>query len=682
MKRFIATILTLALMCSFVPVAFAATDEATQAAQSLYELGLFRGTGTNADGMPNFDLDRTPTRHEAVTMLVRLLGKDNEAKAGTWSTPFTDVDDWAKPYVGYAYANGLTTGTSETTFGGANTIDASQYLTFVLRALGYSSGTDFQWNKAWELSDNIGITNGSYSASTVSFTRGDVATISESALSAKGKTNSATMLSQLVKAGAVTKEAEQNYLHPPIKAEAITLSESNINLTVGDSKTITATVLPKDTADKTVTWVSSNSSVATVRDGKITANQAGVTSITAMTANKKTATCEVSVVGKPISYSGTGDKVIAGVNIPAGSYYAEYTLDGDRYANAKLYYGDGEYDYDLIFNDSGPVSGQHAMTDADNKAIVNGTLVVEGTGNWTIDFKPVTGSTTTNIKGRGSIVTGLFTATGNREVVSITHNGERYFSIKAIKYNGEKYDYELLANDSDIYSGTKMVALEKGAKYYFYIDSNDNGEWTIDFGHGDSLTTYAPPTVRTSSSSNSNSQSQTRPTYEDNDNNTPQETPVITEKGIDDLVNYITANGKSPEGYKQIQRSGTTNGNRYTTTITYRNDLNLLIFHFKYKDAQFVSFDYDIASESVDSVDVSGVGNGIAVCNADFDISSYTSSTTLDFSKSFEENILTQYADNYNELSNALVQIAVPAFGLLLVNEAEMSLADIGFTSY
>lgn len=158
-----------------------------EAAQSLYELGLFNGTGTDANGNPIFDLDRAPTRHEAVTMLVRLLGKGEEAENGTWNTPFTDVADWAKPYVGYAYANGLTSGTSATTYSGDAPVTASQYLTFVLRALGYSSGTDFQWDRAWELSDSLGITNGQYNADTTAFTRGDVAIISYNALSAGKK---------------------------------------------------------------------------------------------------------------------------------------------------------------------------------------------------------------------------------------------------------------------------------------------------------------------------------------------------------------------------------------------------------------------------------------------------------------------------------------------------------------
>jgi len=198
-KRLISLMLALCLLVGATPVAqggyaliaqkeiAARAAKAAEAAQELYELGLFKGTGKNPDGSPSFSLDRAPTRHEAVTMLVRLLGKEEEAKAGEWATPFTDVADWAKPYVGYAYANGLTSGTSKTTYSGEKTVTASQYLTFVLRALGYQSGTDFKWDAAWELSDEIGLTNGEYNAETTEFLRGDVAIISLSALSCEKK---------------------------------------------------------------------------------------------------------------------------------------------------------------------------------------------------------------------------------------------------------------------------------------------------------------------------------------------------------------------------------------------------------------------------------------------------------------------------------------------------------------
>lgn len=181
-KRMLCAVMAAVMLLSLVPTAFAASDKALAAANALYELELFKGVGTNSDGTPDFDLDRAPTRNEALTMLVRLLGKENEALFGAWNIPFTDVADWAKPYVGYAYTNGLTIGTSATTFGGDDTVTASQYITFILRALGYESDTDFQWDQAWELSDGLGLTKGEYGADTLNFNRGDVAILSNRAL--------------------------------------------------------------------------------------------------------------------------------------------------------------------------------------------------------------------------------------------------------------------------------------------------------------------------------------------------------------------------------------------------------------------------------------------------------------------------------------------------------------------
>ncbi len=192
-KKLLSLLLTLALLFGMAIPAFAAETEAKVAADKLNELGLFQGVGNNADGTPNYDLDRTPTRAEAVTLLVRLLGKDAEAKATTYTLPFTDVAAWAKPYVGYAYANGLTKGTGETTFGSNDMVSATQYLTFVLRALGYESGTDFAWDKAWEKTDELGLTAGEYTAD-AAFVRGDAAIVSAAALEETLKDGSKTLL--------------------------------------------------------------------------------------------------------------------------------------------------------------------------------------------------------------------------------------------------------------------------------------------------------------------------------------------------------------------------------------------------------------------------------------------------------------------------------------------------------
>ena len=204
MKRALSLLLVLLFICSLAPMALAAgTDsgDAKAAADTLYKFGLFKGTGTDENGDPIYDLDRAPTRHEAVTMLVRLLGQENYALTSNWTTPFTDVADWAAPYVGSAYANKLTNGISADAYGGENTVTASQYITFVLRALGYESGTDFQWDSAWTLSDEIGLTDGSYNADSGEFTRGDVAIVSCNALNMKLKGSDSTLFEVLNKDG-------------------------------------------------------------------------------------------------------------------------------------------------------------------------------------------------------------------------------------------------------------------------------------------------------------------------------------------------------------------------------------------------------------------------------------------------------------------------------------------------
>ena len=213
MKKVISLFLALTLMLCLVPSAFATKDEAMEAAQQLYELGLFRGTGTNADGTPVFDLEKTPTRNQAIIMLVRLLGKEEEALAGDWGLPFTDVPEAsvAYPYIGYAYANGLTNGYTATTYCGTNYIRANQYITFVLRALGYESGKDFEVATAWTLSDALGITGHQFSAANaVSFIRGDVAQISANALEIRCKESEETLAERLIKEGVFTEEQYRN----------------------------------------------------------------------------------------------------------------------------------------------------------------------------------------------------------------------------------------------------------------------------------------------------------------------------------------------------------------------------------------------------------------------------------------------------------------------------------------
>ena len=94
----------------------------------------------------------------------------------------------------------------------------------------------------------------------------------------------------------------------PIHVTNITFDRTSLSIPVGRSKTITATILPEDATNKTITWASSNTDVATVYLGKITAVQTGSCTITATTYDGgMTATCHVTVVpvSDPSFYSST-----------------------------------------------------------------------------------------------------------------------------------------------------------------------------------------------------------------------------------------------------------------------------------------------------------------------------------------------------------------------------------------
>lgn len=70
-----------------------------------------------------------------------------------------------------------------------------------------------------------------------------------------------------------------------------------MSLVVGASETLTATVLPEDADDKTVTFTSSDPTIATVtpKQGSVVGKAEGTATITGTTINGLTVTCEVTV---------------------------------------------------------------------------------------------------------------------------------------------------------------------------------------------------------------------------------------------------------------------------------------------------------------------------------------------------------------------------------------------------
>ncbi len=88
---------------------------------------------------------------------------------------------------------------------------------------------------------------------------------------------------------------------PRVDVTSVTLDKAKLDLTIGSSAKVNATVNPSNATDKTVTWTSSNPSVVTVdKNGNIKAVGIGSAKVTA-TAGGKSASVEVTV--KPIEVS-------------------------------------------------------------------------------------------------------------------------------------------------------------------------------------------------------------------------------------------------------------------------------------------------------------------------------------------------------------------------------------------
>ncbi|WZL72511.1 GLUG motif-containing protein [Clostridiaceae bacterium 35-E11] len=96
-----------------------------------------------------------------------------------------------------------------------------------------------------------------------------------------------------------------------ISVSSVLVDPTEMTLTMGETQTITYTITPSNATDKRTTWSSSNTDVATVVSGEVTAEAEGIANITVTTKDgNKTATCTVTVVSEtpPEFAGGSGTK--------------------------------------------------------------------------------------------------------------------------------------------------------------------------------------------------------------------------------------------------------------------------------------------------------------------------------------------------------------------------------------
>lgn len=167
----------------------------------------------------------------------------------------------------------------------------------------------------------------------------------------------------------------------------VTLNKSSLNLGVGGSEVLSATVLPADATNKQVTWLSSTPSIATVsQSGVVTGVKEGTTQISVITAEgSKTAICSVTVSGQAQTEPGTQT---GGIVDPATGKTAAATFSGMEieldYTSAA--YNGSDKEPGVAIQDA---SGNDLTEDVDytldyynNLTVGKATVIVSGKGKY------------------------------------------------------------------------------------------------------------------------------------------------------------------------------------------------------------------------------------------------------------------------------------------------------------
>lgn len=189
MKKVLALSLVLTLLLSTFSFALA---DPNKIGQELKQLGVIKG-----DSSGNLNTQNNITREEALVTLARMLGVENAAKSTVTAPSFSDVpvSEWSRPYIAYAEIKGWTNGIGGGKFGLGQKVTAQQYVTYMLRALGYGSTP---YAKSMTKAKELGLLDELRTvANGTELTRGDVFVIMYNTLNTKPSGKDVALVYQL-----------------------------------------------------------------------------------------------------------------------------------------------------------------------------------------------------------------------------------------------------------------------------------------------------------------------------------------------------------------------------------------------------------------------------------------------------------------------------------------------------
>ena len=280
------------------------------------------------------------------------------------------------------------------------------------------------------------------------------------------------------KVGAIS---QSPYTFSAVHATGVSLSQTTATIGVGETLRLTANVTPADASNKSVTWSSSNESVATVKDGVVTGKAVGMATITVTTVDRgKKATCTVTV------YDDSDDYLV-----DLGMLTEDYTaFDGDILTgtlgkNVKISIANGatvtlrDVTINGVNNDAYKWAGINCRG--------NATIVLEGTNSvrgfyWHYPGIHIVSGKTLTIRGSGSLTAssndrgtgiggGWLIDCGNIVIEGGTINARGGFMSSGIGSG-----YQASCGTITITSGVTSVTATKGGSAPYSIGASNYGK--------------------------------------------------------------------------------------------------------------------------------------------------------------------------------------------------------------
>lgn len=271
----------------------------------------------------------------------------------------------------------------------------------------------------------------------------------------------------------ITKIEVYGYANPTtVDVTGVSLNKTTTTLTVGDTETLTATVSPNDATDKSVTWSSDDTSVATVDpNGLVTAVGAGTANITVTTTDgSKTASCAVTVnaaiVTSAVTLHANGGTINSG-NITEYTEGTGATLPTDVTKEGHQF--GGWYDNDGL---TGSLVTAISTSDTGNKEYWAKWTANPSSVSYSVVFKVVNGSWNDG-------------STADKSVTLAGNEGDTLkLSADQIPAVGTKPNSGYKAGSWDVTPSTDTAISSNETYTYTYVADSSGG--SSDSGSGDS----------------------------------------------------------------------------------------------------------------------------------------------------------------------------------------------------